>query len=477
MTALIAITAIAGTVWGAVALRAGGMVAGCLAVLLLGSCFGHPFFHATFGPLPVTFDRLLLALLLVVMVVGRNTSLVEGRRLAAADAVLVALIGVMALSTAGHDWQIDDSRPAAMFVICYAMPAGMFLMARQAHLDERSLRWMTRFLVAFGIYLGITAVAEVCEFHAFIFPSYITSDEYPEYLGRARGPFLSPVACGMFLTAAAVAALVRWPRQTPLGRVGSLAAVGVVLVGAFYTLTRSVWAGVGLALAIVVAMTVPKSWRLPLLIASVLSAAGGLAARWERFQAFKRDKHVTVHQMSQSAELRPVLAAVAWHMFLDRPLLGCGFGQYKQTDINYWRAPQANLPLEQAKPYVQHNVFLAVLVETGLLGASLLVTLLAMWCRTGWRVWSDKKRPLAERNTGILLLALIAAYVVNGMFHDVSIMPMIHMLVFFVAGVTQGLACRRRAGDGPGSAAMQGSAAMKGSGTLFGDVSRSAGMS
>ena len=45
MTPLIAITGIAGLVWAIVLFRYGDLVAGCLAVLLVGSVFGHAFFH------------------------------------------------------------------------------------------------------------------------------------------------------------------------------------------------------------------------------------------------------------------------------------------------------------------------------------------------------------------------------------------------------------------------------------------------
>jgi O-antigen ligase len=138
-------------------------------------------------------------------------------------------------------------------------------------------------------------------------------------------------------------------------------------------------------------------------------------------------------------------------MFQDRPFLGHGFGQYKHVDMNYWRDPTSNLPLERAKPYVQHNVFLALLTETGLVGLALYLTMMGLWTRSAWRVWSCSRRSLAERQVGLLMLVVLSSHVINGMFHDVSIIPMSNMLLFLIAGVCQGVAGRPETSSCEGS--------------------------
>ena len=66
-------------VWGSVLLRYTGLLGGCLSVLIVGCCLGHPFYHVALGPLPITADRLLLAVLLALffcsacfLVLGQN---------------------------------------------------------------------------------------------------------------------------------------------------------------------------------------------------------------------------------------------------------------------------------------------------------------------------------------------------------------------------------------------------------------------
>jgi hypothetical protein len=58
-------------------------------------------------------------------------------------------------------------------------------------------------------------------------------------------------------------------------------------------------------------------------------------------------------------------------MFKDRPIFGCGFDQYTREKMPYLADRTSDLPLEKAKPYVQHNAFLGLLVETGFIGAGL----------------------------------------------------------------------------------------------------------
>jgi O-antigen ligase len=132
-----------------------------------------------------------------------------------------------------------------------------------------------------------------------------------------------------------------------------------------------------------------------------------------------------------------VLATVAWKMFLDRPLLGCGFEQYKKFDVKYLRDPRSSLPLEKARPYFQHKVFLGLLTETGLLGAGVFVALMVYWFRDAWALWRRQKAE--QRQLGIVCLALGITYITNGMLHDPTVIPMVHMLLFALAGMCRGL--------------------------------------
>ncbi|HUY33055.1 MAG TPA: O-antigen ligase family protein [Pirellulales bacterium] len=433
------IAALSALVWGAALFCRGGLLAGCLAVLLAGTCFGAPFFSLPAGPVPLTSDRLLWVALLVQYLVWRRLGWAEPKPLGKAEYVMGALTAWLCVSTISHDWHVRGSQPAACLVFYYLMPLGLYWVARQSRLSEPALKAMFRCLAIFGVYLALTALAETEQAWSLVFPRYIASPSEVHFFGRGRGPFLNPVANGLVMTVCLAGLLMGWPR---LGRWGQLAILPVSLIfalGIYATLTRCVWIGGVAALVIVVGLPMPRAWRAPLIVGSLLVVTAFGLTQWERMLAFKRDQALSEADTAESVRLRPILAAVAWNMFRDRPLAGCGFGHYRDEFVNYLADRSFDLPLEKARRYVQHNTFLALLTETGLIGASVFTTLLVIWGRGAWRLWHAPAAPPAIRQQGLLFLAFLAGYLPNAMFHDLSIIPMLNMLLFFLAGVTESL--------------------------------------
>lgn len=439
MDAVLIFVAIAAPLWGLIYLVRGSLLASCLLTLLVGSCFGHPFWKATLGPAPITFDRLLMGLLVLSCFVQRRLGLVHPRPWRTADLVLGAFLSVLAVSTLTHDWQVLNYQPAMRLGIYYVMPVVLYWVARQASLSERSLRWSCAAIAVFGGYLALTAVAEVHGVYGLVFPRYIASPDFKEFFGRGRGPFLNPAACGIYQSLGWCAALTAWPRLNRGGQLGLAAAGLLYAVGIYSTLTRSVWAGAALALLVLGALTLPRSWRFVLLGGAVVVAMAVVAAKWESLLAFKRDRGLGAKAAAESVQLRPILAFIAWQMFLDRPVLGCGYGQYIQEHRFYLADRSTALPLEEARHYAQHNALLGLLAETGLVGAGLFTLLLAQWCRDAWRVWSNPGLPFWARRLGLLFLTLVAAWFPVAMFQDTGIIDMIHPLLFLMAGIAGGL--------------------------------------
>jgi O-antigen ligase len=171
----------------------------------------------------------------------------------------------------------------------------------------------------------------------------------------------------------------------------------------------------------------------------MLAAAVVVAVKWQDLQAFKRDKNVSVASMRESASLRPMLAVIAWRLFEEYPVFGCGYGQYLASAKPLFSERFSEMPVDQAKQYIQHNIFLSLLTETGLVGLLLYAAVLVSWCSLAWRLWRDATRPLVERQQGLLLAAALISYVTSGMFQDMTIIAMVHMLMFVQAGIARGL--------------------------------------
>jgi O-antigen ligase len=438
MIVLIALAALAGLAWLAAGLLRGGPLAGALLVLLSGVCFGYSFFHVDGGPLPLTADRALFVLLLVQCAVGRRLGRIAPQPIGESEIALAAFLGALTLSTFLHDWSYEHNQPAARLLFYYLMPAGMYWVARQFRLDERSAAWFYGALACFGVYLAATAVAELMRWRELVLPTYIASTDHYAFLGRARGPLLNPIGNGYLLSIGLGALLMWWPRVNRGGQLVLILLAGLFLVSIYGTLTRCVWMGALLMFLILAALTLPKSWRLPLIGGVTLAVLLLAATQWERLMNFQRDEGHAAQESAESVQLRPILAMVAWKMFLERPLLGCGFGHYRERYVDVLDDRDTDLPLDKSRPYVQHNVWLGLLTETGLFGTGLFTLLIAFWLRDAWRLWRSPQ-PLWARQFGLLFLATFGSYFSNAMFQDLAIIPMVNMVLFFLAGIVSSL--------------------------------------
>lgn len=439
MTLLLLLAGAVGIVWGGALLLRGGLLAGAAAVLLAGCCFGSYFFSLPVRPIPLTADRLLLAVLAVQYLFWWRFGWTLHKPLTRTDWLALGFVGILTFSTLSHDWRSENAMPLARLLFYYMMPLTLYWIVRQTVQTERSTLLLLGSMAAFGVYLALTGIAETHNQPGLVFPSYIMNSVQTEFLGRARGPFLNPSACGIFQAACLGAAWMFWPRLARGGTVALLATTGLIAFGIYCTYTRSAWLGGACCLLVAVGLQLPRGWRLPLVSTLALAGVVTAATQWEHLLAFQRDKGMTSRETLESAQLRPILARLAWNMFLEHPLFGFGLGQYRAHNVDYLNDRETELPLTKARPYVQHNVWLSLLTETGLVGVTAFTALGFFWVRGAWRLWRNGDAPWWARQQALLFLALAAAYLPNAMFQDVSIVAMVNMLMFFQAGIVEGL--------------------------------------
>lgn len=442
MQGLALIGAVVALACGAAVFLRGGPLAGCLVFLLTATCFSADFFVLDAGAAKLTVDRILWAVVMFQYLVWRRRGWDDPKPVRAPDVVVLLLVGYVAMRTFTADWHINNSAPAMHLILWYIMPLGIYWVVRQSRLSQRASLVILACLAAMGLYLAVTVIAEHFQVNWLVYPQYIVVapyDKKAEFVGRGRGPLLNPSATGILLTACWVAALMTWARWKRAGRAMLLPLSLMFAVAVYCTMTRCVWMGAGLSLAIVAGAVMPRNWRLPVLGGALLATVLAAATHWENFVAFKRDRGLTAKETADSVMLRPVLALVAWQMFQDSPWFGCGFDQYLSEHKYYLADRSTTLVLEKGRGFAPHNTFLAMLTETGLVGLGLLVLLFMLWARDGWRLWRATAAPLWARQQGLLLLATMAAYLVNAMFQHVALIPMSNILLFFTAGVTAGL--------------------------------------
>jgi O-antigen ligase len=440
MSFLILIAAVAALLWGTLFVLRGWLPAGCVAFLVAASCFGHAFLQFDLGPLPLTIDRLVLPLLLAAYLVQRRLGRAEPKPLAGADYCVLLFAGILGVSTFTHEWRVTspgDISPLWRLSFGYLMPLGLYWISRQSALSERGVWWVQASLAAFGLYLALTGLAEISGQWWLVFPSYISDPTVGIHFGRARGPMVQAACYGTVL---AICLLSAWTWRARLGRVGQLILLASLpLFGAaiYFSYTRSAWAESLLGLTVILGLTLRGRLRWAVLGGIAVCCLAVATAKWDSIIGFKREQ--SADETRKSAHMRGSFAYASWLMFRDRPLWGCGFGHYQREVLPYLADRSSNHDLESIRGYVHHNTLLCLLVETGLLGALAFLGILAGWARAAWQLYRNPLSPTWVRTQAVLLLAALAAYLVQLLSHEVSYTGLETMFVFFLAGITMAL--------------------------------------
>jgi len=440
MSFLILIVALAALVWSAVFMARGSLVLGALGFLVLGACFGHPFFHYELGPIPLTVDRVFLLLLVVAYFVQRHLGLTEPKPIAGPDVILAVFLGLLVVSGSLSGWagtRVEPWVTVWRLVGGYLIPMTVYWIVRQAPLGQRQLSQTHVVLAVLGIYLGVTGILESTGQWWAVFPPHIADPKLGLHFGRARGPMVHAVSYGLYIAVCLLGAGVCIGRLGVRGRMLALAAVPLSLAGLVLCYTRSVWIGAGLGVAILLALTLQGKWRTLVLGSLVVGSLVVGATRMESLTSLRRED--SAEDSRRSVGMRATFTYVSWKMFLDRPLFGFGFGQFYTAKLDYLDDRSTSLQMEQIRNFVHHNTFLSLLTETGLVGLGLYLALLAGWARAAWRLARSAVAPDWARAQGVLMLGVLAIYVTLGMFHELSYTPIDNSLVFLLAGLTMGL--------------------------------------
>lgn len=438
MSLLALLFGIALLVWAALLVRSASLPIAAMAVLLTGAFFGPPFF-AMEGPFQISLDRIFWILLMALFIVHWRLGWTDTSRLNRSDVLLFILLGWLLIGSQRGGPVPDGSSPLGRWLFYFALPAGMYWVAKSCAPRGGDLRWVLSAFIGFVIYLSVVGILEWQGLHAFVFPRYIVDPSLPEFLGRARGPLLNPAANGVLLTAGLGLVLIRGIEADRLGKLLYGAAAAFICLAIYATLTRGVWIGAVLAIGAVAAFYVPRWARVLGLAATVLLAASlGLGLK-EELLRLKRDKELSAEAAEKSIQLRPLLGVLAWEMFKDHPIAGVGYGHYFEHVPQYYHTNAYDMPLDLARGYMQHNVLLSLLVDAGLLGCALFTAILLIWTSHAIRLTRSQQVPRHSRQLGMLTLTMMIGYLFNGMFQDVSVMPMLHMFLFYAAGLTVGV--------------------------------------
>ena len=430
-------------VWAVLYARHAALPVLAVATLLVGYLFGHSFWHADLGPLPLTLDRLLLIALAGLFALRCWTGRIHWSAVSSVDwalgATLVWLSLSAVLSRPGDDLTLPHS-PMWRLLFSFWAPAFLFLVMRQSPVDRRVATTVLSLLTLLGVYLGLTALAETAGVWSLVFPGYIADPELGLHFGRARGPALNSVSLGVYLGVCFWAAWALLPRVSRFAQLAIFLSLPLMAAGVMLSYTRSTWIGLAAGGLAVLAVQTPRRLRMPVLGATAVVGVIAAGAMWQSLLYLEREDSGGVSK--HSVQQRAAFAYVSWNMFRDHPLAGVGFGRFYDQKLPYLSDRSQSFELESIRDLHHHNTFLSLLTETGLIGMAAYIGVLVGLATCGWRLAQSAAATPEARSIGVLLLAAVMVYLPSAMFHDLTLLHTDQWLLLMLGGL--GVGCERR---------------------------------
>lgn len=304
------------------------------------------------------------------------------------------------------------------------LPFTLFFLLAHVELTERQIVRALVLMTLFGwfaLYIGYlqyAAIQGVGWARSFIWPNYINDPTFGIHFDRARGPFAGATPQAVFLVMLFYIDLFLIRRfQGPL-RVLLIVQAVLVPAGIFFTLLRSAYLSFLLCGVIWIFYAGRRRYRWLKLACLLLVVGVGIYAGWDRLTSEDR----AAGGVAQVSPIRSrlILAAQTWNLFKRYPLTGVGFGKFVDAQMDLPKDP-SSLTGEPVGVLVQHNLFLNMLAETGLIGFGL--TLLVFWgVFRQSRQLHDKlpaeARGFLCRDFVVLYWVILAGYLIDAMFRD-----------------------------------------------------------
>ena len=415
---------LAALVWAVAVVRYHDLITGTAIFLIATSVFPPEYVSAKICGLSATVDRVWLGALCGQFLYDLWNRRVRIRALTGSDIWLFAFLGWLILRTVTTP--IGNELPGQPSTVMhllngYLIPAFLFVLIRHSDLTPRTLWPAITIVLLFGIYLSLTAILEITKQWSLVFPRFIGDPKLGIHFGRARGPMLQSVRLGMCLNLC-LAVLWLFPLWIfTRERWAWLLAVSltpIFLAAIFLTYTRSIWMGAGAIVIVLLSTMLQGKARTLILGGLCMSAVVGGLIIGPNLVSFKRE--YSEAETLESTRMRGAFAYVSWKMFQDSPIAGFGFNQFQVYNRPYLDDRTTNIRLESIRGYVHHNSFLSLLVDLGLVGATLYMIAAVALIRNCWVIWSHPTASQYARSSAVLSFCVVAVHGIQMAFHEVS---------------------------------------------------------
>lgn len=366
--------------------------------------------------------------------------------------IMLALLVYVAASATATGWTspadpLVRSAPYFRYFVGLVFPFTVFFLMYNCARDGRQIRWALVAVTVYGFYSlfiaycqGLTLL-EVADLEHLIWPGYIKRLDLPGMIhpDRARGAFPAAGPQAIFLVFLFYADLYLIRRLRGPYRIALAAQAVLVLPALVFTGIRAGYVAFALG-GIIWCVWGLGGWRgWSKLSIAALAMALGVLMQWGAITGAERIR-------GGIAQRRPIVARAlllkqTMGIVAAQPVFGAGFGHFVDAQRSL-EQDAGGLALLAPATLVEHNVFLNMAAETGLVGLGLLIALYLALFRRSVKVWK-RIAPTAEgfftRSFIALFWVMLANYLASAMFRDLLWDPFANALLWSLAGLTLGL--------------------------------------
>ena len=316
------------------------------------------------------------------------------------------------------------SAPYFRFISSLCMPFVMFFLVYNATRREKQIHWALILITAYGWYalyvsfLQYAAIRGISGARGLIWPPYVNNPNFGIHFDRARGAFSAagPQAVFLVLLFYVDMFLIRRLR----GHYRAALVVQAILVppAIFFAGMRSAY--LSFLVCGLLWLLVGERGRFGVSkvgVAVVISAAA-VFALWTNLTSTERARG-GVAQM-EPIQARRLLLYQTWHVVRERPLFGVGFGHWADAQMKFEQDP-GSLARLTTSALAEHNLFLTMAAETGVLGLAGIILLFILLLRQSLQLYHKLPATAGgalSRGFVVLFWVALVNYLTEATFRD-----------------------------------------------------------
>ena len=417
-----------------------------IVLLIVLQCFNSKAAHSALVldlGITITPDRLVFVIILMLAVSKLLSGELQFPSLGKAEGfmLLFALTCTASsiLSHSGLDRSISGYNKVFtnLFDFIYT-PFIVFIIAKSIPHSHKKIGFLCLTFLVLGAYLAINGAFEHFGPHALVWPTYILDPSVGIQFGRTRGSFASSTYLGGALLVTFLF-YVHYTTRVEGGKLYWAYMMTFVTAGIIYTTyQRSVWLAFSFCL-VVLAIVKSGMKRITMMIVGVICLVfiAGVASK------FSFTEGTLFSGRQETVDYRLVNYLALLEMSKANPIFGIGYGNFKREWPQYVR-PIPGIQIEKLTDG-NHNTFLGLLAEVGLVGTFLYLAIFYNMFRVGLRVFREGGG--LEREFALLFLLVASSYLIDANFHDMRSTQFFNTVLFFLFGTVAAIEAKTGVGQ------------------------------